>query len=244
MFLECRGAGGSDKVRRSKLHLVDLAGSERVHKTKSDGITLNEAKYINTSLFYLEMVIVALNEKNKKARDHIPYRNSMMTSVLRDSLGGNCRTVMIATCSAEKPQTEESISTCRFAQRVALVKNDAVLNEETDPSVTIARLKSEVSTLRAEIGYLKGEAGEGDELTDAERNELHSACEGYVKSRDPDETLRVAPLTLTRIRDCFALLKNMVLQAMASGGSGDGSTDEQLKATLKERDNEIAILVR
>ena len=245
MFLECRGAGGSDKVRRSKLHLVDLAGSERVHKTKSDGITLNEAKYINTSLFYLEMVIVALNEKNKKARDHIPYRNSMMTSVLRDSLGGNCRTVMIATCSAEKPQTEESISTCRFAQRVALVKNDAVLNEETDPSVTIARLKSEVSTLRAEIGYLKGEAGEGDELTDAERSELHSACEVYVKSRDPDETLRVAPLTLTRIRDCFALLKNMVLQAMASGGSGDGgSTDEQLKATLKERDNEIAILVR
>ena len=72
VFLECRGAGGSDKVRRSKLHLVDLAGSERVHKTKSDGITLNEAKYINTSLFYLEMVIVALNEKNKKARDHIP----------------------------------------------------------------------------------------------------------------------------------------------------------------------------
>mmetsp|Transcript_7414 Transcript_7414/g.19382 ORF Transcript_7414/g.19382 Transcript_7414/m.19382 type:complete len:741 (-) Transcript_7414:23-2245(-) len=244
VFLECRGAGGSDKVRRSKLHLVDLAGSERVHKTKSDGITLNEAKYINTSLFYLEMVIVALNEKSKKARDHIPYRNSMMTSVLRDSLGGNCRTVMIATCSAEKPQTEESISTCRFAQRVALVKNDAVLNEETDPSVTIARLKSEVSTLRAEIGYLKGEAGEGDELTDAERNELHSACEVYVKSRDPDETLRVAPLTLTRIRDCFALLKNMVLQAMASGGSnGDGSTDEQLKATLKERDDEIAILV-
>jgi len=117
---------------------------------------------------------------------------------------------------------------------VALVKNDAVLNEETDPSVTIARLKSEVSTLRAEIGYLKGEAGEGDELTDAERNELHSACEVYVKSRDPDETLRVAPLTLTRIRDCFALLKNMVLQAMASGGSnGDGSTDEQLRATLK-----------
>ena len=62
--------------------------------------------------------------------------------------------------------------------------------------MTIARLKSEVSTLRAEIGYLKGEAGEGDELTDAERSELHSACEVYVKSRDPDEALRVAPLTL------------------------------------------------
>jgi len=242
VFLEARGVGGSDKVRRSKLHLVDLAGSERVHKTKSDGITLNEAKYINTSLFYLEMVIVALNEKNKKARDHIPYRNSMMTSVLRDSLGGNCRTVMVATCSAESKQTEESISTCRFAQRVALVKNDAVLNEETDPSVTIARLKSEVATLKAAVGYLKGEAGEGDELTDLERTELSSACEVYVQSRVAEDELQVAPLTLTRIRDCFAILKNMVLQALASGSS-TGPGDEQLQATLKERDNEIAILV-
>ena len=111
VFLEARGANGSAKVRRSKLHLVDLAGSERVHKTKSDGITLNEAKYINTSLFYLEMVIVALNEKNKKARDHIPYRNSMMTSVLRDSLGGNSKTLMMAnvrssTCYAQTASCE------------------------------------------------------------------------------------------------------------------------------------------
>jgi hypothetical protein len=149
IFLEGRRAG-SDRVLRSKLHMVDLAGSERVHKTKSDGVTLREAQYINTSLFYLEMVIVALNEK-KGGRVHIPYRNSMMTSVLRDSLGGNCKTVMVATCSAEKEQTEESISTCRFAQRVALVKNDAHVNEETDPFVTIRRLKGEVATLRAEV---------------------------------------------------------------------------------------------
>ena len=69
-------------VLRSKLHMVDLAGSERTHKTKSDGQTLREAQYINSSLFFLEMVIVALNEKSK-GRQHIPYRNSMMTSVLR-----------------------------------------------------------------------------------------------------------------------------------------------------------------
>lgn len=83
----------SDKVIRSKLNLVDLAGSERVHKTSSVGQTLNEAKYINTSLFFLEMVIVKLYEKGKrgKERTHIPYRNSMMTAVLKDSLGGNCK---------------------------------------------------------------------------------------------------------------------------------------------------------
>ena len=208
VFLECRGAGGSDKVRRSKLHLVDLAGSERVHKTKSDGITLNEAKYINTSLFYLEMVIVALNERNENARDHIPYRNSMMTSVLRDSLGGNCRTVMVATCSAEKAQTEESISTCRFAQRVALVKNDAVLNEETDPSVTIARLKAEVASLRAR---LEGQ-GRGDELADG---------------RDPDHRLAAA---LGRIRLQEAALADV--RATTSRFFGFEIEEEEMRARI------------
>ena len=118
LFVEGRKVG-SDRVMRAKLHLVDLAGSERVHKTKSDGQTLREAQFINTSLFFLEMVIVALGEKSqgKGGRTHVPYRNSMMTSVLRDSLGGNCKTIMVATISAEAAQTEESLSTCRFAQR-------------------------------------------------------------------------------------------------------------------------------
>lgn len=146
---------GSDKVRRSKLHLVDLAGSERVAKTNSQGSVLTEAKHINTSLFYLEMVIVALYEKATKGRTHIPYRNSMMTSVLRDSLGGNCKTIMIATINPESAHTEESLSTCKFAQRVSLIKNKALLNEETDPSIIIRRLKDELLNLREEISFLK-----------------------------------------------------------------------------------------
>ncbi|KAJ1461060.1 P-loop containing nucleoside triphosphate hydrolase protein [Pelagophyceae sp. CCMP2097] len=244
IFIEGRQVG-SDVVLRSKLHMVDLAGSERTHKTKSDGVTLREAQYINTSLFYLEMVIVALNEKSKQGRSHIPYRNSMMTSVLRDSLGGNCKTAMIATVSAEREQTDESISTCRFAQRVALVKNDAQINEETDPVVTISRLKGEVQTLRAEVQYLKGESGEGNALTDGERAELRGACEEYVSSRDAEAQLQVNPLTLTRIRDCFAIFKNMVLAAAESAVGGGGASDDaaRLKQLLKERDNEIAILV-
>merc|ERR1719261_2376474 len=143
---------GSDVIRKSKIHLVDLAGSERVYKTGNAGTLLRESKFINASLHFLEMVIVALQERSTgKKRSHIPYRNSMMTSVLRDSLGGNCKTSMVATINQNMEQTEECISTCRFAQRVALVKNDAVLNEETDPSVTIARLKAEVASLRARL---------------------------------------------------------------------------------------------
>lgn len=178
-------------MRRAKLHLVDLAGSERAHKTGATGQTLREATYINQSLFYLEMVIVALHEKATKARAHIPYRNSMMTSVLRDSLGGNCKTVMVATVSVEAEQAEESISTCKFAQRVALIKNDAVVNEDLDPTLLISRLKGELGAMREEVAFLKGEAGEGAALSPEEVAKLHAAIQAYVASTDPYATLQV-----------------------------------------------------
>lgn len=89
------------------LLLLCLMGkrSERVGKTGVGGTLLAEAKYINVSLHFLEHVIIALTEKG---RTHIPYRNSMMTSILRDSLGGNCMTSMIATCSVEKANIDVS----------------------------------------------------------------------------------------------------------------------------------------
>uniref|UniRef100_A0A3Q2X9E8 Kinesin family member 6 n=1 Tax=Hippocampus comes TaxID=109280 RepID=A0A3Q2X9E8_HIPCM len=150
----CRREPGSATLRRSKLHLVDLAGSDRVSKTGLNGQLLTEAKYINLSLHYLEQVIIALSERN---RCHIPYRNSMLTSVLRDSLGGNCKTTMIATMAVDKRNLDESISTCRFAQRVAVIKNEAILNEELDPALLIARLKQEVQSLKEELTMLTGE---------------------------------------------------------------------------------------
>ncbi len=162
-----------DVIRKSKLHLVDLAGSERVSRTGIDGNLLKEAKYINLSLHYLEHVIIALHEKSLGKRSHIPYRNSMMTSILRDSLGGNCKTRMIATVAVEDELIEESISTCRFAQRVALISNNITVNEELDPYLTIERLKREILELRAEIAMLRGETGDsGDDLPDYEKERL------------------------------------------------------------------------
>lgn len=94
----------TDTELYSKIHLVDLAGSERVSKSQAEGIVLTEAKSINLSLTYLEQVIVSLNQKikNKGKNLHIPYRNSLLTTLLKDSLGGNCKTVMIATISMDK----------------------------------------------------------------------------------------------------------------------------------------------
>ncbi len=113
-------------------------------------------------------MIVALGEKN---RSHVPYRNSMMTSVLRDSLGGNCMTTMIATCSVEKRNFEESISTCRFAQRVALIKNEALINEELDPKLIINRLKREVEELKNQL-QISSNGGEPINTADLTPDEI------------------------------------------------------------------------
>jgi kinesin family protein 6/9 len=85
----------TEKIMVSKLNFVDLAGSERVKKTGSSGITLKEATYINRSLTFLEQVVVALTERKGRANDHVPYRQSKLTHILKDSIGGNCKTVWL-----------------------------------------------------------------------------------------------------------------------------------------------------
>ncbi|NXB36391.1 KIF6 protein, partial [Eulacestoma nigropectus] len=242
---------GSATIRHSKLHLVDLAGSERVAKTGIGGHLLTEAKYINLSLHYLEQVIIALAEKN---RSHIPYRNSMMTSVLRDSLGGNCMTTMIATLAMDKRNIDESISTCRFAQRVALIKNEAVLNEEIDPTLMIVQLKKEIQDLKYELALVTGKQ-RTSELSQEELLQLDELIETFLKDNDPDSSLDVGA-DMRKIKYCFAHMKQIMNRPMASGEkllSQDISEEknsnkeaeelEKLKGLLQQRDNEINILV-
>lgn len=246
---------GSETVVRSKLNLVDLAGSERVHKTNSSGQTLKEAQYINSSLFFLEMVIVALHERTKKGREntHVPYRNSMMTSVLRDSLGGNCKTIMVATISPEAHQTDESISTCHFVQRVALVKNNAYINEELEPELVIKRLKGEMKRLREEVKFLKGENGEGEGLSNEEHQELEKIIRDYLLSQEGKE-LNIGPLTLTKIKASYYHFKRIFDEAgkltnynMDASVDGVNSSQEgdilNLTKIIRQREDEIKILV-
>ncbi|BBN08880.1 kinesin family member 6/9 [Marchantia polymorpha subsp. ruderalis] len=264
--VEARKAG-EDTVRKSKLHLVDLAGSERVWKKGIDGQILKEAKYINLSLHYLEQVIIALQERSQgKPRHHIPYRNSMMTSVLRDSLGGNCLTVMIATVTVAQEQLEETISTCRFAQRVALVSNQVMLNEEVDPSMVIKRLKQEIKDLKEELHLLRGGEERGP-LTAAEMSILKSQISCYIADKSDDATLNCGG-TMLQIRAAFQLFKQMFLETsgrknsvvdqqqtdVSTGILVTKNTESKSTSTLQEtisnlnhqlqqRDNEINILV-
>jgi len=141
----------TDIVITSKLHLVDLAGSERAYKNDNDDQVVQEAKYINLSLTYLEQVIVALHEKRHKQRSHIPYRNSMMTTILRDSLGGNCKTVLVANLSGEMDNLEESISTCRFAQRCSMLETEITKNEQMDVNILLKKLERENRELKQDL---------------------------------------------------------------------------------------------
>ena len=111
-------------MKSAKLNLVDLAGSERISKTGATGKVLEEAKKINQSLTYLGMVIKELSEH----KDHISYRNSKLTLLLRESLGGNSKTTLICTASRRNHYLEETIQSLKFASRVKKIKNKAKTN--------------------------------------------------------------------------------------------------------------------
>lgn len=246
-------SNGSDTVRRSKIHLVDLAGSERCSKTNIQGKLLTEAKFINVSLLYLEQVIVALHERSKggKAHVHIPYRNSMMTGILRDSLGGNCKTIMVAAAAVESSNVDEAISTCRFAQRVALIKNSAVVNEEQDPKLIIRRLKQEIVVLKERCRVAEGEDAD-EELTPEIEEELRKKMKQWLSEDGP-----IVCGGFSRTVACCSILKDMVnerpdaVEGKEGGGGGGGQKGgasseevEKLKLALAQRDNEISILVQ
>ncbi|XP_071320229.1 kinesin heavy chain-like [Trachinotus anak] len=117
----------TEKKLSGKLYLVDLAGSEKVSKTGAEGAVLDEAKNINKSLSALGNVISALAEGTKT---HVPYRDSKMTRILQDSLGGNCRTTIIICCSPSIYNEAETKSTLMFGQRAKTIKNTVCVNLE------------------------------------------------------------------------------------------------------------------
>ena len=134
----------TEKVIHSKLNLVDLAGNERTKKLVKEA-RIKEANYINKSLSFLEQVVVAACDKKK---DHVPYRQSKLTNLLKSSIGGNCQTVMIANIWPEEVNLEETISTLKFASRMMKVQNEAVVNELQDPHLLLKKYQREVRELK------------------------------------------------------------------------------------------------
>ena len=140
-------SGKSIKV--GKLNLVDLAGSERIKVSGATGQQLEESKKINKSLSALGNVIYALTDS--KGRTHIPYRDSKLTRLLENSLGGNCRTTMIGMISPAECSFSESLSTLNFAKRAKSIKNRAIVNEDIDHNALIRQYENELKKLRKEL---------------------------------------------------------------------------------------------
>ena len=141
-------------MRRGTLNLVDLAGCEKINQTGATGENLEEAKKINLSLSALGNVIHALTNR----ADHIPYRDSKLTRLLQESLGGNYKTTLIVNCSPHPRNLEDSVNTLRFAQRAKTIKNNAKINviKSIDSYIrTIEKLKVKLEKANSEIVKLK-----------------------------------------------------------------------------------------
>ncbi|KAL8195313.1 hypothetical protein R6Q57_025716 [Mikania cordata] len=143
----------TSNLRFARLNLVDLAGSERQKTSGAEGERLKEAANINKSLSTLGHVIMVLVDGSNARTRHIPYRDSRLTFLLQDSLGGNSKTMIIANVSPSICSATETLNTLKFAQRAKLIQNNAVVNE--DASGDVMALQYQIQILKEELAVLK-----------------------------------------------------------------------------------------
>ncbi|KAJ1460967.1 P-loop containing nucleoside triphosphate hydrolase protein [Pelagophyceae sp. CCMP2097] len=170
----------------AKLNLVDLAGSERASKTGAEGTTLKEGAAINQSLMALGGVINALSE----GAPFVPYRNSKLTRLLQESLGGNAATMMVANVSPADYNTEETIGTLRYASRAKTIKNVVTRNEDVHERV-IRELQEEIERLRSQLGG----GGSGKALTPAQETQMEKDLEDKVALEERIQAMETAKAT-------------------------------------------------
>ena len=230
------GAGTDERVTASKLHMVDLAGSERTKKTGVTGQSLREARFINTSLTFLEQTVNALS---KRGREHVPFRQSKLTAVLRDGLGGNSKTVMVATVWPEDSHMEETVSTLRFAQRVRMLVTDAVVNESTDPALLCRRYERRIAELKQELAMRDAFSGRGkvsyDDLDDAQRAALRKSAERFLRGEAdvdsvPADSLKMVREAFMAMRGVFQELDNSTKEALEAAASAAAAGHAQAAA--------------
>ncbi|XP_048779143.1 kinesin-like protein KIF9 isoform X1 [Ostrea edulis] len=234
VYLETRSRVQSNaKYTISKLNFVDLAGSERLGKTKSEGKTQQEAMYINKSLTFLEQVIVALADRR---REHIPFRQSKLTHCLKDSIGGNCNTLLVANVWGEEAQLEETVSTLRFATRMMCVASEPARNELYDPVVLVKKLEREIQHLKNELAMHDTLTNRSmvsyDPLSEQKRYEIRQQVRKYLDGSIDEIDI----VNVRQIHGTFEAFKEICIQM-------EGDIEQRLreKFTLIDKSDPAAI---
>jgi kinesin family protein 5 len=229
---------GSSK--NGQLFLVDLAGSEKVGKTGASGQTLEEAKKINKSLSALGMVINCLTDSKQQ---HIPYRDSKLTRILQESLGGNSRTTLIINCSPSSYNDVETVGTLRFGMRAKTIKNKAKINAELSPAELKAMLKKvqgQVTSFEQYIGALEGEVTQwrGGESVPKERW-IPALETGPTSGKKPPQTPRSAtPSRLDATRNSETPRPDSRME-LERAGTPSIPLDKDEKDDFLRRENEL-----
>ncbi|TMW46642.1 hypothetical protein DOY81_008278, partial [Sarcophaga bullata] len=214
----------------SKFHFVDLAGSERMKRTGATGERAREGISINCGLLALGNCISALGDKSKKAT-HVPYRDSKLTRLLQDSLGGNSQTVMIACISPSDRDFMETLNTLKYANRAKNIKNKVQINQDQN-SRTISQLRKEVASLQLELLEIK----QGKRSVDSEGNVFISDtfCEKEMILSDNKRLQQRLKSMQETINVLNAKNAELILEKEINKWSTDVVTEESVKNIVAE----------
>ena len=216
--------GGLIITRTSRLHLVDLAGSERQKYTNTQGVRIKEAGNINKSLSILGNVINAVIEFNEGKTKFVPFRDSKLTYYLKDSIGGNSKTVIIGNISQSYIQMNETQSTLNFIQRAKMIKNKAKIIENVNDTVKL--LQSEIKSLKQANEELTKKINELTKENEENKKNMETLAKKYKsnskKSRDLEDKIRQELVSEFR--------KN---KGGSSGGDKTASTDHELDGEIQ-----------
>lgn len=248
---------GRSVIFSGKVNFVDLAGSERMYKMVNSKGQIVEAKSINLSLHFLEQVILSLRnkwgsndkekgkgkgkkekEKEKDAAIHVPYRNSVLTNMLRDSLGGNCRSCFILTLSLEKIHFEETVSTCRFGQRCGEIKVQVHANAEVGLKDQVKELTMRLKSAEKHIYALEDQNKRMSSTLESEKSLRATMCSARLLTQEEKamckscvhNLLSAAKASLEYTTE--KLNQHKKLDSSPSGGSSSSSTGVNGSAIL------------
>lgn len=223
IYLQQRQRSGvSERVKHSKLHLVDLAGSERLKKTMDSmegiegaDVTKKESMAINQSLTYLEQCVIALARKGS----HVPYRQSRLTNILKDILGANCNTLMIACIWGEATHLEETRSTLSLASRMMRVQNETSAIETIDSAALIKKQAKIIKALKQELlmhdALVERTGVAYDPYTPEQQTKIASMLEQYVAAPEIEEEDILNINSFREMLEVCKQFKKMVLTARA-----------------------------